>query len=134
MAHDFRQSLERINDVLRYHTKLLEKIMQGEDDLKQAIADNKAAMLASVTEIETKIAALVAAATGDSDADIEDLANELKAETAQFKLSVSNALNPAPKPVQNQGGAADHIDGPADPSADPNATTSKSGKGSKNQT
>ena len=80
--------------------------MSGEDDLKANLAANSAAITDALTAIENKVAEIVASATGDSDADIETLAQELGAQTAQFKLGVSNALTPAPKVAPGTGGAA----------------------------
>jgi len=106
MEQDTRRALARIENMLRRQHSLLEKIMSGEDDLKAAITANSAAITAATAEMNTLAGQIVAAANGDSDADIEVLAQQLQAQTTQLNLAVTNATNPAPAPVQNTGGAA----------------------------
>lgn len=104
--HNIRQSLARIEAMLRRQHESLERVMKGQDDLKQAIADNAQAMITAANTISADALKLAAAATGDSDDDIEELANKLKANTAQFNLAVSNATNPPAPAPQNTGGSA----------------------------
>ena len=115
------QSLARTEATLRWHTRMLEKIMSVEDDLKAAIAENATAMHDAADVLVKDAEALAAAVSGDSDADVGDLANQLKANTAQFKLALANAKNPQPKPVENTGGAANPAPAPA-PAADNSGT------------
>ena len=68
------------------------KIMAGEADLKAAIAANGAA----VTTLANNINSIISSALGDPDADIEDLANQLKAQTAQMLTIGQNLSSPAP--------------------------------------
>ena len=113
MEGDIRNALTRIEGTLRRHTQLLEDIMSGEDDLKQAIIDNAAAMTTAAKQIAADAAQLASVALGDADGDIETLAQQLKANTAQFNLAVANASAPAPAPAQNTGGAATPAQAPA---------------------
>lgn len=106
-------ALYRIESLVRKLLKGQEKIMQGEDDLKAALAANAAAIQTVTTEINDKVTALVAAAKGDSDDDIEVLAQQLTTQTAQLNLAVSNAVNPTPAPAPSTGGAATVTQGTA---------------------
>lgn len=106
MDGDLRNAVTRIEGMLRHQTKLLELIMSGEDDLKAAIAANSTAITNATSELNSLAAQIVSAAKGDSDADIETLAQQLQAQTAQLNLAVSNATNPAPAATPNTGGAA----------------------------
>lgn len=99
-------TLYRIESLVRKLLKGQEKIMQGEDDLKAALTANATAIQQVTTEINDKVTALVAAAKGDSDDDIEVLAQQLTTQTAQLNLAVSNAVNPVPAPAPSTGGAA----------------------------
>ena len=106
MDGEVHHTLVRIEKILHRHGQLLEQIMQGEDDLKQAIIDNAAALTTAAKQISDDAAKIAAVAAGDADGDIEALANQLKANTAQFNLAVANAANPPQPVVQNTGGAA----------------------------
>lgn len=99
-------SLHRIESLVRLVLKGQEIIMKGEDDLKAALAANAQAIKDVTASINTKIAALVAAANGDNDDDVEALAQQLTAETAQLNLAVSNAVNPPADVTPGTGGAA----------------------------
>ena len=106
MDLETRRALARIEAMLRRQYTILESIMSGEDDLKAAIAANGAAITTAANALNDLANKIIAATNGDSDADIEALANQLKVETTQLNLAVSNATQPAPAPAQNTGGAA----------------------------
>lgn len=99
-------ALHRIESLVRLVLKGQEIIMKGEDDLKAALAANATAITDVTASINAKIKALVDAAKGDSDDDIEVLAQQLTAETAQLNLAVSNAVNPPADVTPGTGGAA----------------------------
>lgn len=68
------------------------KLMSGEDDLKAGIAN----LATAVTAVGARITALVNAASGDPDADIEDLAQQVNAQVAALNQAVQIAPTPPP--------------------------------------
>jgi hypothetical protein len=68
------------------------KLMQGEDDLKAALAS----LATAVTAVGARITQLMNTAAGDPDADIETLAQQVNAEVATLNSAVAVAPTPTP--------------------------------------
>jgi hypothetical protein len=87
-------ALRRIETLMRELIHKVGHMSQGMDDLKAAITEAAALMVTAAEDI-------VAVAKGDSDADVEALAQSLKASSATFKTALDAAF-PAPAPAPEQ--------------------------------
>jgi hypothetical protein len=100
------QALHRIERLLWDVLSKQDTLMSGMTDLQAAMTANAAAVTAAANEINALATKLVAAANGDSDGDVETLAQQLQVQTSQLTLAVNNAVNPPAPAAPNTGGAA----------------------------
>ena len=81
-------ALRRMEALMRELIHKVDRMSQGMDDLKAAIVEAAGLMVEAANDI-------VAVAKGDSDADVEALAQSLKTSSAAFRTALDTAFPPA---------------------------------------